>query len=565
MPRNSLGTYTLPAGNPVVTGTTISSVWGNTTMSDIGTALTDSLSRSGQGGMTASLPLADGLIGAPGLTWGNEPTSGLYRAGAGDFGYSIASTRVLQIVAAATRFVDGTAALPAMSFISDPDTGVFRLGANQLAFSVAGGRVAYFESTGQFYITADGTAPLPAYSFNSDPDTGVYRIGANNLGFSAGGAKQLDISTSIVAISSALTVGSTANVTTSVTTPQVVVSKTVSSIPDSPVFITAATPYLSWDDSDAAANNRYWSMRVLSEQFQGVVFNDASGAATTWVTVDRTGTTIDSVDFPSSIVRHIDGVVGAPAVTFVADPDTGIYRSTSNTLAISAGGSIGFAVDTTSVYTRDGAVGSPGYSFLNDSDTGLYRIGANQMGFSAGGVFKAELHSSGFFARFQDGAVGTPSLTFDADPTTGFYRITTSEIGISLGGALLGSFKTGTFTGTLTGMTAGTTGTVAYRKNGSRVSLFISANILGTSNTTAMTMTGLPADVQPTFTQEVLCTSISDNTVSNQNCRCSISGGTIAFALMTASGAVITSSTTGFTAAGQKGLFSSWSITYDIK
>jgi hypothetical protein len=48
MARNGSGTYSLPAGNPVVTGTTISSTWANTTLSDIATALTASVANDGQ-------------------------------------------------------------------------------------------------------------------------------------------------------------------------------------------------------------------------------------------------------------------------------------------------------------------------------------------------------------------------------------------------------------------------------------------------------------------------------------------------------------------------------------
>lgn len=47
MPRDIFGNYTLPAGNPVITGTIIASVWANTTLSDIATALTNSLSIDG--------------------------------------------------------------------------------------------------------------------------------------------------------------------------------------------------------------------------------------------------------------------------------------------------------------------------------------------------------------------------------------------------------------------------------------------------------------------------------------------------------------------------------------
>jgi len=100
MPRDSNGTYSLPAGNPVVTLTTISSTWANTTLDDIGTALTDSLDRAGSGGMTGPLKLTNGAIGAPALSWTTEPTSGLYRNAAGDFRYSISSNDVLQMTTA---------------------------------------------------------------------------------------------------------------------------------------------------------------------------------------------------------------------------------------------------------------------------------------------------------------------------------------------------------------------------------------------------------------------------------------------------------------------------------
>ena len=57
MSRNGSGTYSLPAGNPVVTGTTISSTWANNTMNDIASALTDSVAADGQTPMTGNLNL----------------------------------------------------------------------------------------------------------------------------------------------------------------------------------------------------------------------------------------------------------------------------------------------------------------------------------------------------------------------------------------------------------------------------------------------------------------------------------------------------------------------------
>lgn len=57
MPRNGSGTYALPAGNPVVTNTTISSTTHNSTMSDIASALTTSICSDGQTPMAANLSM----------------------------------------------------------------------------------------------------------------------------------------------------------------------------------------------------------------------------------------------------------------------------------------------------------------------------------------------------------------------------------------------------------------------------------------------------------------------------------------------------------------------------
>lgn len=57
MSRNGTGTYNLPAGNPVVTGTSISSTWANTTLTDLANALTGSVAADGQTPMTGQLDM----------------------------------------------------------------------------------------------------------------------------------------------------------------------------------------------------------------------------------------------------------------------------------------------------------------------------------------------------------------------------------------------------------------------------------------------------------------------------------------------------------------------------
>jgi len=78
MPRDVSGNYTLPGGNPVVTGTLIESTWANSTMADIADALTNSLSRNGNGGMLAPLRFPDGTAIAPSIAFNTAPATGLF-------------------------------------------------------------------------------------------------------------------------------------------------------------------------------------------------------------------------------------------------------------------------------------------------------------------------------------------------------------------------------------------------------------------------------------------------------------------------------------------------------
>lgn len=56
--RNGSGTYVLPAGQPVVTGTTISSTVHNTLANDLANALTTSIATDGQSVVTANIPFS---------------------------------------------------------------------------------------------------------------------------------------------------------------------------------------------------------------------------------------------------------------------------------------------------------------------------------------------------------------------------------------------------------------------------------------------------------------------------------------------------------------------------
>lgn len=57
MARNGSGTYSRPAGGTIVTGTTITKTWADTSLDDISTALTASIANDGQSPILANLPM----------------------------------------------------------------------------------------------------------------------------------------------------------------------------------------------------------------------------------------------------------------------------------------------------------------------------------------------------------------------------------------------------------------------------------------------------------------------------------------------------------------------------
>jgi hypothetical protein len=91
MARNGSGTYDLPAGNPVETGTVISSVVQNNTLTDIGTALTGSIARDGQSPATSNIPMGDNkLTGLATPTLRTDGTSlGSIQDGVGVYGATV--------------------------------------------------------------------------------------------------------------------------------------------------------------------------------------------------------------------------------------------------------------------------------------------------------------------------------------------------------------------------------------------------------------------------------------------------------------------------------------------
>ena len=171
MSRNGSGTYTLPAGNPVVTGTTISSTWANNTLTDIATALTGSLAADGQTTATGNLKMGNNRI--TGLADGLASTDAatVSQVTASVAGLGTMSTQNANNVAITGGAISGTTA----SFTT---------------FTASG--TASFTSTGAVKVPVGTTAQQPTpvtgmIRFNST--TSLYEgYGASAWGALGGGA-----------------------------------------------------------------------------------------------------------------------------------------------------------------------------------------------------------------------------------------------------------------------------------------------------------------------------------------------------------------------------------------
>lgn len=89
MPRNASGVYTLPE-SAFVAGTVIQSAPVNSDLSDIATALTQSLATTGVATMTGPIKAASGSVTAPSITFGSSTGTGFYLSAADEFTWTAA-------------------------------------------------------------------------------------------------------------------------------------------------------------------------------------------------------------------------------------------------------------------------------------------------------------------------------------------------------------------------------------------------------------------------------------------------------------------------------------------
>jgi hypothetical protein len=148
MPRNLSGTYTLPSGNPVTAGTTITTTWANNTLNDIATALTQSVSSDGQTTWTGD------------MVAGNNKITGLANGSAADDSATIGQVQgntfaMLGAVSGADT-ITATASPPITAYATGQTFRFVSAGANTGAVTLN------LNSLGAKAVTKTGTTALAA-------------------------------------------------------------------------------------------------------------------------------------------------------------------------------------------------------------------------------------------------------------------------------------------------------------------------------------------------------------------------------------------------------------------
>ena len=148
--------------------------------------------------------------------------------------------------------------------------------------------------------------------------------------------------------------------------------------------------------------------------FTTVTGTTVTGTTANFVTVSGTTVTGTTASFTSGIFTSLSGTThtitsgvfalgtaALPSISFVSDPNTGIYSPGADQLAVATNGTQRLTVDTAAttstlpVVHPLGAVGTPSITFTGDLNTGIYSPSADTLAFVEGGSEAMRIDSSG--------------------------------------------------------------------------------------------------------------------------------------------------------------------------
>jgi len=191
---NGSGTFQInTSGQPVVTGTSISSTVFNALTADLATGLSTAITKDGQTTTTARIPFALGInstlvTDATNTTSGSIITAGgvgiakaLYVGTTANVAGAVTLQNALSVTGV-TTVQAGTAALPAITTTGDTNTGIFFPAADTIAFAEGGAEVARFDSSGNFGLGVPPSAWIGAKALEMGGGSNASYIAFNNTG-----------------------------------------------------------------------------------------------------------------------------------------------------------------------------------------------------------------------------------------------------------------------------------------------------------------------------------------------------------------------------------------------
>lgn len=156
----------------------------------------------------------DGTASLPSYAFNNDSDTGMYRPTTNQLNLAAGGWELMGIGGGSAAWTgwmkvpSGTASLPGVMFGADTNTGMYRIGADNIGWAVnglraadlhkiaarseAGFRVSYSStSDADPLMVSAGVASNPAFTFGGDQDTGMYRSAANQVAFAAGGTLRM--------------------------------------------------------------------------------------------------------------------------------------------------------------------------------------------------------------------------------------------------------------------------------------------------------------------------------------------------------------------------------------
>lgn len=294
------------AGQPVVTGTTITSTAFNLLTADLATGLSTCILKDGTQTATAGIPFYAGTVALPGIYFGSDTATGLYRIGLNNTGYTINGTKLLDLSSALVA-VTGAVTISTTLSVTGHVTleGVTSTGAT---------------GTGNLVFSAS-----PTFTGTVTGST----INATNFNGIIGGT------TPAAGAFTTLSVG-----TTPATAGTIRLPNGAQAIQFRNAANSANVPVIGLDTNNdleiqlgSGGKARFFTQGYGAEPLQIT----ATGLAVTG-TMSATGNITLGTTTGNPFMQNSAGTAASPSFSFYSNADLGMYRSAADTLAWATGG-----------------------------------------------------------------------------------------------------------------------------------------------------------------------------------------------------------------------------------